>query len=507
MKKILFIEVRHLALLLFAIVLTPLCAQTPIHLEVASDVGNITTKVGLQNVDSAVLIFGYSHSTSSVTFDEQIAVRVNKVNLSVIDTITMPNFSSPTVNVHWGWYIQSSDLSSTYYAYRYRDTSNYMVLQLYQVNSQFEIGDTIFSIKEDNRVFSFVDVINNEFVIGYFNARVGHDSLFIKTFNLNGNLKSSREYDAFSQTDNQIYGMTFLGIMGAVEHPQIEDAFILAHPNQNKIFVVNQNTLDTIRTYNVDTLGAYLINYAGYWTRHNSELRVENDGVVLTGTVHLDPDTNIQTSGFDFQYYEFKQFWDGTFSIRDFGPRDVDNRGYASGINRSTNTKVIAGAIPFSAALFTVAEKREVLVYVYDDYGKLDSIYLHGDYNHVPTKLFVDDNGDIFISGMYTEAWGTGAAHAWLTKIPGLAVGMIEQNKINNHLFIYPNPTVQTIQIKEVSKFVNGNYEIYSQLGAVVKQGSVTAQEIDVSQFPAGVYILTVRNQNGEQFNAIFVKE
>jgi hypothetical protein len=72
---------------------------------------------------------------------------------------------------------------------------------------------------------------------------------------------------------------------------------------------------------------------------------------------------------------------------------------------------------------------------------------------------------------------------------------------------LFPNPTVETIQIKEVIKFMNGEFQIYSQSGVMVKQGRVTGQEIDVSSFTAGVYVLTVKSQNEEQFNAIFVKE
>ena len=237
---------------------------------------------------------------------------------------------------------------------------------------------------------------------------------------------------------------------------------------------------------------------------------MEDDGVVLHGTVYMKPrylsDWDYVTS--DYQFFVFKQYWDGKHEFRDFGPGNINNGlGIGYGVNKSTQTHVITGVIPFDDFHLSKDEKREVLIYLYDQWGKYDSIYLFGDKNHVPLKTLVDDNGDVFIAGMYTDAWTTDSTYVWLTKLPGVALSMIEQEKINNHLFLFPNPTVETIQIKEVEKFLRGHFEIYSQSGVLVKNGSVTGQEIDVSSFTAGVYILTVKSESGEQFNAIFVKE
>lgn len=59
-----------------------------------------------------------------------------------------------------------------------------------------------------------------------------------------------------------------------------------------------------------------------------------------------------------------------------------------------------------------------------------------------------------------------------------------------NTLQIYPNPASEFIQI--ASEYLNSSYKIYSILGQVVKEGTITSSQISVSGISKGNYILKV---------------
>jgi ELWxxDGT repeat protein len=59
-----------------------------------------------------------------------------------------------------------------------------------------------------------------------------------------------------------------------------------------------------------------------------------------------------------------------------------------------------------------------------------------------------------------------------------------------NTLQIYPNPASEFIQI--ASEYLNSSYKIYSILGQVVKEGTITSSQISVSGISKGNYVLKV---------------
>jgi hypothetical protein len=391
--------------------------------------------------------------------------------------------------------------------------SSLLTLNFYEVSDNYELGNLVLTKEWVNRHAKQIGFINNELVIIYASPFLD-GKLYIEIFDTSGEMLKSRLYDS-SKKWAQVYA-SYLGshFKEILAHPQLPKAFVLTSFVGVEIFVIDQNTLDTVITYNAEEYGgpgnANLINYGGYFQLNNRSVRMEYDGIMLIGEAFTKPyylwDGDIWTN--DDQFYCIKQKWDRSYEIQDFGPKDINNGiCYGYGVNEATQTRVIAGSIPFDDFRLITDEKREILIYMYDQWGKYDSIFIHGDKNHIATGLLVEDNGDIFIGGTYSNAWSNDSVYKWVTKIPGIAVGMIEQEKINNHLYIYPNPTVETVQIKEVAKFLNAEFDIYSQTGVLVKQGKVTGESIDVSDFTAGVYVLTIRSESKEQFNAVFIKD
>jgi hypothetical protein len=142
--------------------------------------------------------------------------------------------------------------------------------------------------------------------------------------------------------------------------------------------------------------------------------------------------------------------------------------------------------------------------------------------NNRPVILLVDSDGDSstdhFVIGIgYNETtheyaiydtWDTSihwynframsSSYSWgiygFTKI-SLSQPM-SINSIKDVFSIYPNPTLNSINIQSTSRLIDFHYELYNVLGNKVKIGK--SLNIDISSFNSGVYILKIYNNNIE---------
>ena len=208
----------------------------------------------------------------------------------------------------------------------------------------------------------------------------------------------------------------------------------------------------------------------------------------------------------DYQFYYAFRPWGDSVQVRQgFGPEWVNNSAYAFAYDEDRNTGFLAGSAPFDVVAFEGAEKREVLVYRFNDHGT-DSIILYGDKNHVPLWMLPDDNGDLFIFSQYTEAWTTGEAYYLLTKIPGFAISLIEQHHTEARIELYPNPTTDYLHIDRLREEVL-QMEIYSQSGQLLKSTPVTQDLVDIRDLSPGLYIVVVTNPQGQRSQVLVKKE
>ncbi|MDD3998827.1 MAG: T9SS type A sorting domain-containing protein, partial [Candidatus Shapirobacteria bacterium] len=71
---------------------------------------------------------------------------------------------------------------------------------------------------------------------------------------------------------------------------------------------------------------------------------------------------------------------------------------------------------------------------------------------------------------------------------------------------LYPNPATDKITIE--SNYVNNKIEIYNNLGQNVCSCYSTdlTSEINVSEYPTGIYFVKVSNQNGKVTSIKFIK-
>ena len=75
-----------------------------------------------------------------------------------------------------------------------------------------------------------------------------------------------------------------------------------------------------------------------------------------------------------------------------------------------------------------------------------------------------------------------------------------EFNAKSNQLNLLPNPASEKVELNFPSKpsLKNATLEVYDSRGTLLIQRKWDQQKLDVAQFPAGIYIVTLRK--GKQF-------
>jgi nitrogenase molybdenum-iron protein alpha/beta subunit len=72
-------------------------------------------------------------------------------------------------------------------------------------------------------------------------------------------------------------------------------------------------------------------------------------------------------------------------------------------------------------------------------------------------------------------------------------------------ILIYPNPSTNSIHLKNGDRFVGAPYKLLDQLGKTVASGSVIkdSQKIDVSDLPGGVYTLILQDHTNQAVKVV----
>ncbi len=96
-----------------------------------------------------------------------------------------------------------------------------------------------------------------------------------------------------------------------------------------------------------------------------------------------------------------------------------------------------------------------------------------------------------------------GEVEDYAVKITDITLGVNNVVK-NEQIVVYPNPTVDVLNITKVSN--NATYTIYSASGQLVMKGKVSDNKVQVSKLEKGVYVITLDN-NGETSKVKFIKK
>jgi hypothetical protein len=467
---------------------------------------------GFKQVDADRIMVTTWLSPGNNEIGDDIGIILDKENLDVLDTTVIISTNSDvlkqgTVKFFDNPFPMRLEFGLT-------SDTNTQILNMYRVDEDRNKTSLVFSKQYHHIHPHTIGFSNNEIIVVYESGIMYRDTINIDIYDITGNLIISKSYN--NVVNPQIWGENIFGrFFEPIEHPLIPNAFVLGSDASPRIYVLNQNTLDTIQTFDARYNSGYLAN-SGMINRweiigdpSNNDLIVNEVGVSLGGTATTMPYyfSNGDVTVWDDQFYEIRYRWDGEIDVWKFGPIDTNNLGRTLAINEVTGTHVLGGNIPREVLAYEAAEKRRVVAYIYDDHGKMDSIVLFGEGNHVPTDIFVDDNGDVFLTGFVSNAWSDKKVYAWVVKIPEIAVGIIEQSVSNKYLEIYPNPTTDYLRIKQSDEMLNGTYEIYNQQGKMVVQDRYTQEPVPVSQLPSGTYIFVGRSLDGKQYNSLFIKQ
>ena len=89
-----------------------------------------------------------------------------------------------------------------------------------------------------------------------------------------------------------------------------------------------------------------------------------------------------------------------------------------------------------------------------------------------------------------------------------IITGTIEINQLVNFLLIYPNPTVDVLNIEGDTKIHLLNFEIHDVTGIVRLKGSIKDKPgpVNVSNLEPGIYFISLKGENQLQYTGKFIK-
>jgi hypothetical protein len=125
--------------------------------------------------------------------------------------------------------------------------------------------------------------------------------------------------------------------------------------------------------------------------------------------------------------------------------------------------------------------------------------YYYG-YYYKNTSNFHDITGQWYLSQIILEDYDNNITIINLdsnnTSTRFYVKNQVNINSLNNEFKIYPNPVTDILNIDFVKNTPETEIIIRNMLGDVVFQKYYDNSEIDISNFPKGVYILTIKTNN-----------
>jgi len=87
---------------------------------------------------------------------------------------------------------------------------------------------------------------------------------------------------------------------------------------------------------------------------------------------------------------------------------------------------------------------------------------------------------------------GTHGNGAWETTVQNTTLSITNNAELNTKIQLYPNPTRDEINVKNLSLLNNASFKIFNVLGKMMSSGILTKNKLDVSQFNSGIYFMTI---------------
>jgi hypothetical protein len=87
---------------------------------------------------------------------------------------------------------------------------------------------------------------------------------------------------------------------------------------------------------------------------------------------------------------------------------------------------------------------------------------------------------------------GTHGNGAWETTVQNTTLSITNNAGLNTKIQLYPNPTRDEINVKNLSLLNNTSFKIFNVSGKMMSSGILTNNKLNVSQFNSGLYFMTI---------------
>ena len=266
----------------------------------------------------------------------------------------------------------------------------------------------------------------------------------------------------------------------------------------NDVFILKYNTMG-----------------APIWARHAGGVheddcsRICTDefaNIYLTGTfigvMELSPETQIQTQGFNNNFYLLKYNKDGeVLWARSLGGIEADG---AEDMIVNESLVVIAGYYIGEMSIDGIhvsgdEDLGDGFIIAFDLEGTARNIQtISSDGFVIPNNLNFTPEGEILSSGVFeqTAHFGNQSLSAlglfdiYLARIADNFTGIKTSNPWRHNLSSYPNPTTDKVYF--LGDIKSYTYEIYDNKGALLKKGK---NEISLKSFSKGIYFIRLQDQ------------
>lgn len=228
--------------------------------------------------------------------------------------------------------------------------------------------------------------------------------------------------------------------------------------------------------------------------------------------------------GYDLWWSGFDA--NGTFQYnKTFGGKGIETLGT---LQQDKNGNLLIAALFTDTSTFTSSNETLalvskggadiVLLNMSPEGDYLDNLTIGGEETHGIAHAFVNDNGDVLVSGNFVgtvdfnpyegedfhTALGT-TYDGFISRFEWSAVSTSITEKTSGIAFnAYPNPTKDVLHVsgENLSK-----YQVVSVGGNVVARGEVKHAQISLTHLPAGTYLVRVADTNGNSGARLIVKQ
>ena len=148
---------------------------------------------------------------------------------------------------------------------------------------------------------------------------------------------------------------------------------------------------------------------------------------------------------------------------------------------------------------------------VFDTLNPVDTINKSLDATrYIVVSPFPQDNGQVFYFGGYDGGFVNNRT-AWIYRgvLNNHSMDINDNTSATEKMLIYPNPANNLLTVSNLPISFNGSVAIYNTMGQILfseqKKGSQFS--MDVSHFETGIYLIQLREENGQIVTQIFIKE